>query len=440
MEAIDRKRRALVTGGAGVAAALSLPHSAMAQSVAGAGLTSEGMALLQRLGAAGSSDLAALSPDLARLHAEAVATFLDRPALSLKARMLVVVAALTVQGCSPEPLKQHLAVMLRTGWRPEQIVELAMHSLIYAGFPAAQTATLAARDVFREAGVSYQARSGRPEGDDWRLGVGQLAATGGGDALAPARQGVNDQGLAPDLDRWTVEFAHGEIWNRPALSLRDRELATLAMVIANGNAAESVRFHAEACLRTGWSRDQVVEVLVQMATLVGWPAALGAVTPMLEALRAAEGPDGLAPAGAAVAGLAAASKQRETDEARYRRGVEAMGKISRSSGEAVVAGFRDIAPDLGRYIMEFSYGEVFARPGLDLKTRELATVAALTARGATFDETPLRVHIVGALNTGASRTEIVEAILHMIPYAGFTRVQAAIRVAGEALEEAEKQS
>jgi hypothetical protein len=49
-------------------------------------------------------------------------------------------------------------------------------------------------------------------------------------------------------------------------------------------------------------------------------------------------------------------------------------QISKSSGEAVVKSFEDIAPDLGRYILEFSYGDIFSRPNLDLKTRELVTV------------------------------------------------------------------
>lgn len=430
----------MMTGTLGAAAGLALPGAATARSSGGGDRAAQGLALLQRLDTADEPDAAALSPDLARLHAEAVATFLGRPALPLKARMLIVVATLVVQGATSRQLKRHLGAMLRTGWAPAEIVELTMHALVYAGFPSAQAATLAAQEVFREAGVAVQAASGRPAGDDWQLGVAELAATGGADALDPARSAVAGRGLAPDLDRWTVEFAHGEIWSRPALSIRDRELATLAMSIANGNADGSVRYHGEACLRTGWRRDEVVELLIQMTTLVGWPTALSAVAPMLEALRAAESPAGLAPAGAVATELASASRQQATDEARYRRGVEAMGHISQSSGEAVVAGFRDIAPDLGRYIMEFSYAEVFARPGLDLKTRELATVAALAARGARFDETPLKVHIAGALNTGASRTEIVEAILHMLPYAGFTRIQAAIRLAEQAFAEAEKET
>ena len=77
----------------------------------------------------------------------------------------------------------------------------------------------------------------------------------------------------------------------------------------------------------------------------------------------------------------------------------------------------DICPDLGRYIVEFGFGDVYSRPGLSLQQRELATVAALTALG---NATPqLKVHIAAALNVGLSQEEIVETILQMSVYAGF---------------------
>jgi 4-carboxymuconolactone decarboxylase len=130
-------------------------------------------------------------------------------------------------------------------------------------------------------------------------------------------------------------------------------------------------------------------------------------------------------------------RQAESNEARYRRGLEALNQISKSSGEAVVKSFEDIAPDLGRYILEFSYGDVFSRPNLDLKTRELATVGALTGLNTTASELPLKVHVNGALNVGANRQEIVEAIMHMIPYVGFVKVQQAMALAEEVFKERE---
>jgi 4-carboxymuconolactone decarboxylase len=72
---------------------------------------------------------------------------------------------------------------------------------------------------------------------------------------------------------------------------------------------------------------------------------------------------------------------------------------------------------LARYIIEFAFGDVFSRPGLDLKSREIATVAALTALGTATPQ--LKVHINAALNVGCTRQEVIEIIIQMAVYAGF---------------------
>jgi 4-carboxymuconolactone decarboxylase len=83
----------------------------------------------------------------------------------------------------------------------------------------------------------------------------------------------------------------------------------------------------------------------------------------------------------------------------------------------VVSSLKDIAPDLGRYIVELPYGDILSRPGLDLKTKELAIIAACTALGTV--EPQLRVHINAALNVGCTREQIIETIVQMVVYAGF---------------------
>ena len=66
---------------------------------------------------------------------------------------------------------------------------------------------------------------------------------------------------------------------------------------------------------------------------------------------------------------------------RYKRGWDKLGEIDREQGERVIASLSDIAPDFATYLIEFSFGDVYSRPGLDLKSRELGVVAALTAMG-----------------------------------------------------------
>jgi 4-carboxymuconolactone decarboxylase len=102
---------------------------------------------------------------------------------------------------------------------------------------------------------------------------------------------------------------------------------------------------------------------------------------------------------------------------RYERGLKKLKEIDGRAGERVIEGLRDIAPDLARYTIEFPFGDIYSRPGLDLKSREIATVAALTALGNAVPQ--LKVHINGALNVGCTREEIIEVILQMAVYAGF---------------------
>lgn len=115
------------------------------------------------------------------------------------------------------------------------------------------------------------------------------------------------------------------------------------------------------------------------------------------------------------------------DDGRYRRGLAQLEAVTGSHGAKVVRSLDDIAPDLGRYIVEFAYGDIFARPGLDVKTRELATVAALTAMGTAAPQ--LKVHMQAALHVGATRQEIIETIMQMIPYAGFPAALNGVAVA-----------
>jgi 4-carboxymuconolactone decarboxylase len=102
---------------------------------------------------------------------------------------------------------------------------------------------------------------------------------------------------------------------------------------------------------------------------------------------------------------------------RYVRGLAKLREIDGKAGENVIESLKDIAPDFARLLIEFPFGDIYSRPGLDLKTRELAVVAALTALG---NATPqLKVHVHGALNVGCSEQEVIEVIMQMAVYAGF---------------------
>ncbi|MDY0094295.1 MAG: carboxymuconolactone decarboxylase family protein [Candidatus Vecturithrix sp.] len=106
-----------------------------------------------------------------------------------------------------------------------------------------------------------------------------------------------------------------------------------------------------------------------------------------------------------------------TENERYQRGWEKLKEIDGEAGEKVINSLRDISPDLGRFIIEYSFGDIYTRDGLDLKSKEIAVVAALTAMGTAYPQ--LNVHLNGALNVGCTINEVKEVILQMSVYAGF---------------------
>ncbi|WP_330250528.1 carboxymuconolactone decarboxylase family protein [Nocardia sp. NBC_00565] len=221
--------------------------------------------------------------------------------------------------------------------------------------------------------------------------------------------------IAPDLGRLTVEFGYGDILSRPGLTLRERQLATVAALAAMGNAAPQLRFHIDGALNVGCTREEIVETLIHVNVYAGIPAALNGIAAAREVFDART--DLPAPAEAAPA---------PTGD-RFERGSAKIAEIDGHAGEQVIASLRDIAPDLGRYIIEYSFGDIYSRPGLDLKSREMVTVAMCTALGTVAPQ--LGVHIHGLLNVGGTETEVVEIITQMAGYAGFPAALNGIAVA-----------
>jgi 4-carboxymuconolactone decarboxylase len=120
-------------------------------------------------------------------------------------------------------------------------------------------------------------------------------------------------------------------------------------------------------------------------------------------------------------------------QSRYERGLAKLREIDGEAGERVLESLEGIAPDFARYLIEFPFGDIYSRPNLDLKSREIAVVAALTALGNAAPQ--LKVHIQGAINVGVSRAEVVETIMQMAVYAGFPAALNGLAVAKEVFAE-----
>ncbi len=151
---------------------------------------------------------------------------------------------------------------------------------------------------------------------------------------------------------------------------------------ALGYARAQLQFHIKAALNVGCSRQQVIEAIIQVSSYTGFPATLDALYAAKEVLdTVAEQRDG----------EAGDAEQDLVDiEDRYERGLAFMERIDGAAGKRVVETLQDIAPDLARYIIEYTFGEIYPRLHLSLKHREIVTVAACTALGTALPE--LKVH------------------------------------------------
>ena len=102
---------------------------------------------------------------------------------------------------------------------------------------------------------------------------------------------------------------------------------------------------------------------------------------------------------------------------RFKDGWEKLKEVDGNAGENVIKSLKDIAPDFADLLIEFPFGDIYTRDKLDLKSREIATIAALTVIGNAAPQ--LEVHIHAGLNVGCSKEEIIEVIMQMSVYGGF---------------------
>lgn len=123
---------------------------------------------------------------------------------------------------------------------------------------------------------------------------------------------------------------------------------------------------------------------------------------------------------------------------RYEKGIKKIQEFTVSHNDKNLTGemeigeaFKDIAPDLSKYVVEFAFGDIYSRPGLDNKQKVLTTIAGLVAQGMP----QIEIHINSGLNVGLTPEEIVGCIMHLLPYTGFPRVLNALNVAEKVFEE-----
>lgn len=216
--------------------------------------------------------------------------------------------------------------------------------------------------------------------------------------------------ISPDLATYIIEFAFGDIYERPLLDLKTKEIAIIAGLTAMGNAGPQLKVHLNAALNAGWTIAEVQEVILQMSVYSGFPSAVNGMIALKEVLeeRNKNGFDD----------SKVLSKQTKIPEGKTRLdvGVAQLEKLDVVPIDKLNETFEDVSPDFMKYVLEYGFADILARPGLDYKTREMATISALTALGSTDQ---LKFHISGAMNLGVTKEEVAEIMILMSVFSGF---------------------
>lgn len=344
---------------------------------------------------------------------------LSRPGLDIRVRQALTVSILLANGSAQAQLRFHMNGLLEVGGSVDELADLLLLGGALVGFPTAIAAVGVVRSLIEDRGLTFEP-SAEPQVDD-RLSQGRAAMRTMLGSAADAYP-ASFARLSPVLARWTAEVEFGEMLAGTHLDPVARHLAIIVMLAASGNRETRLRHHILGARSSGISVDMIAEALIQLAAYAGFPAALNAFFTLEAALT-----DPVESAGGSADFGPASSEDRESV------GQATMAATSGAAGSDVVHSFDDVAPIIGSLIVSHAYGDIFCRPGLDPKTRELTAIAALVGRFSAVAEGPVGVHVEAALAVGATVEEIVETVLNCVPYCGYPAVQGAMAVVGKTL-------
>ena len=217
--------------------------------------------------------------------------------------------------------------------------------------------------------------------------------------------------VSPDLAKYIIEYAFGDIYNRKELDLKSKEIAVVSALTAMGNARPQLKVHLNAALNVGCTVVEVQEIILQMAAYSGFPSSINGMIALKEVL-ADRKEKGIQDKEGKVESI-----KNTEDKSRYDTGAEQLRKLNENQVEILENTFKDISPDLAKYVIEFGFADISTRQGLSLRNRELATIAALTTIGTATSQ--LKFHIEAGLKIGISKEEIAEVMILMSVYSGF---------------------
>ena len=251
----------------------------------------------------------------------------------------------------------------------------------------------------------------------YREGVRMRAFLRGADpSSVPPPIGVLDQ-MAPDLERIVTEACFGATWTRPGLTLQQRCLATISAITALGKERQ-LKAHVEGGLAAGLSPEQLIEALMHLILYVGAPAVNSAMVVAKEVFDE----KGIRPQPYRV------YDPSEDSEELARRGMAKRREFLDDPAYDEPGDFGDVHRDLQRLSWEYLWASIWTRPGLDMQSRCICTLSALTVLGR---ERMIRSYVRGALRLGLSQEQVLELFFHLAFYAGLPATHTAIGLAKE---------
>ena len=224
-------------------------------------------------------------------------------------------------------------------------------------------------------------------------------------------ESLND--IAPDLGRFIIEYAFGDIYSRELTSLKQKEVAVVAALTALGNAAPQLKVHINGALNVGCSIEELVEIMLQMSVYCGFPSAINGINVLKEVIEDRR--------------IVFEPSCEISVEDRFEVGVELLENLEEGHIQELKEKLNSIAPDMLNFIIVHAYGSVYQRKNLEASYRQIATIAALTAKGTAQPQ--LAFHIKAGLSVGLTKEEIIETIILMSVYTGFPAAINGINVA-----------
>jgi alkylhydroperoxidase/carboxymuconolactone decarboxylase family protein YurZ len=228
----------------------------------------------------------------------------------------------------------------------------------------------------------------------------------------------NDDGAPAFMRTLNTEASYGAIWSRPGLALEDRMVCALA-ALAAVQRLKKLRRHVAAALDLGLLPQAIVEILIQIGIYAGFAASEEAAEAAAEVF------------GERQIAMPPEPSRDDSLEVLSERGRKLMAELH---GDRATQGYaapgNEVTGALYPLAIQYGYGEIWFRPGLDLRRRALVAVAAFTALKL---DGQVKKFGQSALNMGLSRTEVIEAIVQTAPLSGFAPALNALGGLSEAL-------